>query len=38
MGAPLNHGLGHPRVSTSATEYVSALHRFNATLQQIALP
>ena len=36
--APLNHGVGHPRVPISATESVSALHRFNATLQQIALP
>ena len=36
--APLNHGLGHPRVPISATESVSTLHRFNATLEQIALP
>ena len=36
--APLKHGLGHPRVPISAIESVSALHRFNATLHQIALP
>ena len=37
-GAPLNHGLGHPRVPTSATEMFSSRERFNAILQQIALP
>ena len=38
MGAPLNHGLGHPRVPTSATEIFSSRDMFTAILQQIALP
>ena len=37
-GAPLNHRLGYPRVPTSPTEIFSSRDRFNAILQQIALP